>query len=228
MFRQILFTQWKSGKIGLAFLAVAGFGLPLIAVQDLTQPASGIAGGEVTADVIFSTWQLWLPMFPAFAALAGVGLALNAWNWDHKVGHIYSLSLPVTRWEYALLKAGAGALLLMIPIGMLAVGSFSAVMALELPEGLHAYPMYFIGRFGLAALLMYMVFFAMASGTIRTVGIILGLFLGVAIGGQIAFDMLGNFISLPDIDPIEWFFTRMTEWPGPFNVYFGNWTLIDV
>jgi hypothetical protein len=229
MFRQILYTQWKSAKIGLGILAVAGFGLPLMAIQDLTQPVYISTQGEVTADVIFSSWQLWLPFFPALAGLAGVGLALNAWNWDHKTGHIYSLSLPVTRWEYALLKAAAGALLLMIPVGMLAIGSFTAVAALELPNGLHAYPAQFIGRFLLASLLVYMFWFALASSTMKTVGIILGVFLTLTIGGQITWDILDNFITLPGgADPADWFFARMVEWPGPFNVLFGNWMLIDV
>jgi hypothetical protein len=228
MFGQILFTQWKSGKVGIGMLAVVAFGLPLMAIQDFVVPEHLLGERGLTADILFNAWQAWIPLFPALAALSGILVALNAWNWDHKIGHVYALSLPLSRRNYAVLKAAAGATLLMIPVAALGVSSLLAVWATEIPTGLQAYPLLFVGRFLLASLLMFSVFFAMASGTTRTVGLILGGIVVAVVGAQMASIYLGHFIPGTQTNPITWFVGLLVKWPGPFNVFFGNWMLIDV
>lgn len=231
MFQQILYTQWKSIRLGLVPMVIAAFGLPLMAVQDLAMPKDLPAGASaqfLEAEMIFASWQIWLPIFPSLALLLGVVLALNAWNWDHKTGHVYSLSLPLPRWEYVLLKMGAGALLLLLPALALTVGSFVAAGSLTLPNGLHAYPALLSARFLMAALLMYGVLFAMASGTIRTTVIIVSVLLGALVGGGLITGFISELSPSFDWNMASWLANAVTEWPGPFEVFLGNWNLVDV
>ena len=100
MFQQILYTQWKSLRSGMIPLAIASFGLPLLAVQDLALPSELSANAParaLQAEFIFESWQIWLPFFPILATIVGVVVAINAWSGDHTAGHVYALSLPLPR-----------------------------------------------------------------------------------------------------------------------------------
>lgn len=229
MFQQILYTQWKSVRSGLIPLAIASFGLPLLAVQDLAMPSDAPAEILVMqAEFIFQSWQIWLPFFPVLAAIIGVVFALNAWSGDHEAGHTYALALPLPRWKYVLWKMGAGTLLLLVPVMLLSVGSLVAVGSLDLAEGLHAYPLLFAQRFLMASLLVYAALFAMASGTKRTTVIVMSVGLSALIGGQLLTFYLSEFLPGFDWQLADWLARALTEWPGPFEVFFGNWNLIDV
>ena len=231
MFLQILYTQWKSVRAGLIPLAIASFGLPLLAVQDLALPSDLPADEPIRAlqaELIFESWQIWLPFFPVLAAIIGVVFAMNAWSADHSAGHIYALAMPLPRWKYVLWKMGAGTLLLLVPVAFLGVGSLVAVSSLDLAEGLHAYPLLFTQRFLMASVLAYAALFAMASGTTRTAVLVISVVLSVIFGGEFltfyASEMLPSF----DWHLFNWLGRVLVEWPGPFEVYFGNWNLIDV
>ena len=231
MFQQILFTQWKSVRGGLVPMAIVSFGLPLLAVQDLALPGDLPADSPLRAlqaEFIYDSWQLWLPFFPILAVIVGVVFALNAWNGDHRAGHIYALALPMPRWKYVLWKMGAGILLLMVPVAFLSVGSFVAAGSLELAEGLRAYPFLFVQRFLMASLLSYGVWFAMASGTMRTTVIVLSVLFTVIFGGQLLTYYMSELIPSFDWQLGVWLERGLLEWPGPFEVFFGNWNLIDV
>jgi len=231
MFQQILFTQWKSVRGGLIPLAIASFGLPLIAVQDLALPTDLPADSPlraIQAEFIYDSWQLWLPFFPIMAVIVGAVFALNAWNGDHKAGHIYSLALPMPRWKYVLWKMGAGTLLLLVPVAFLGVSSFVAAGSLDLAEGLRAYPFLFAQRFLMASLLSYGVWFAMASGTLRTTVLVLSVLFTVVFGGQLVTYYMTELIPSWDWQLGVWLEQAVLRWPGPFEVFFGNWNLIDV
>ena len=231
MFLQILYTQWKSVRTGLIPMIIASFGLPLLAVQDLALPSDLPANEPIRAlqaELIFESWQIWLPFFPVLAAILGIVLAMNAWSADHSAGHIYGLAMPLPRWKYVLWKMGAGTLLLLVPVTFLGAGSLVAVGSLDLAEGLHAYPLLFTQRFLMASLLAYGALFAMASGTTRTAVIVISTAMSVIFGGEFltyyASEMLPSF----DWQLFNWLGHVLVEWPGPFEVYFGNWNLIDV
>ncbi len=231
MFQQILFTQWKSVRSGLIPIAIASFGLPLLAVQDLALPSELAAGDPLRAlqaEFIFQTWQIWLPFFPVLAAIIGTIFAINAWSGDHTAGHVYALALPLPRWKYVLWKMGAGSLLLLAPVAFLSVGSLVAVGSLDLAEWLHAYPLLFTQRFLMASLLAYAAVFAMASGTTRTMVIVMSVGLSVILGGQLLTFYLSELLPAFDWQLGVWLEHVLVEWPGPFEVYFGNWNLIDV
>ncbi len=226
MFQQILYTQWKSVRLGLLPMAIVSFALPLLAVQDLAPPSD--ASTAARAEEIFGSWQIWLPLFPSLAVVVGVVLALNAWNWDHRAEHVYSLSLPVPRWKYVLLKMGAGGLLLTLPIVAMGAGTFLAAGSLDLPAGLHAYPAALTTRFLMAAAIVYGLLFAMASGTVRTTSIILAGVPILLIGGDAVTEFISTLSPEFEWSMGVWVTQVVTEWPGPFEVFFGNWNLIDV
>jgi hypothetical protein len=102
------------------------------------------------------------------------------------------------------------------------IGALLATAAIDLPDGLHAYPSALAVRFTLASLVAFSVFFAVSAGTARTAGYIL-----VVVGGLLAAQLLlttagGGF------DPLAYVIDRLVSWPGPFEVFTGRWALIDV
>lgn len=224
MATQILLLHWKAVRLGLVPFVVAAFALPLISVQGLGGSAPGLDAYRVV-----DSFHLWLPLYPALAAGIGITLALSAWNWDHQGDHVYALSLPVARWEYALLKMGAGVVLALIPVAAMLGGSLVATASVDLPSGLHAYPVAVTVRFLLATLLAYAAMFAFAAGTIRTAVIALTVLVAFPIVGGFVFDFLANIY--PALAPVsfgEVIYQGLFDLPGPFEVFTGSWMLIDV
>jgi hypothetical protein len=135
------------------------------------------------------------------------------------MNHVYALSLPLARWEYAMLKMGAGAVLALIPTAAIWIGAHLASAAVVLPEGLHAYPNELTFRFFLAVLLSYAVVFALASGTTKTASGVMG----VVVGGFVFGIMVLEAFGVGDL-------ALQALWSagGPLEVFTGSWALIDV
>ena len=228
MYQPMLYVHWKQVRLGLIPFILGAFALPLLMVQGLGVTA-GMDTTSLEAYRIVNDFQEWLPLFPSLAAAVGITLALSSWNWDHQQKHVYALSLPLSRWEYSMLKMGAGALLAMLPVAALWMGAHLAVSFLELPAGLHAYPNQLALRFGLATLVAYAVYFSMAAGTIKTtIWVVTGIIAFVFLG-NIANDFLANYFEFFQrtnivLASFEWLFQS----PGPIEVFTGNWALIDV
>jgi hypothetical protein len=228
MAAQMLLTHWKAARWGLLPFLVAAFGLPLLSVQ-------GLGGGGALPDAdlfafrLLEIGALWSPLFPLLAVTVGAVLGLSAWVWDHHAGHVYALTLPVARWRYAALKFGTGAALMLLPVGTFAAGVALATASVELPAGLVAYPNALILRFLAAALTVYGLFFAMASGTIRTAVIVLGAGLGVVVFGNALLSFGGELV--PGLDHVRittQVLRALTAWPSPLRIFVGNWMLFDV
>ena len=228
MYQPMLYVHWKQIRLGLVPFILGAFALPLLMVQGL-----GVTPGMDTTTLeayrIVNEFQVWLPLFPLLAAGTGMTLALSAWNWDHRHNHVWALSLPLSRWEYAMLKMGAGAALALLPAAAMWVGAHLAVASIELPAGLNAYPNQLALRFALATLISYAFLFAMAAGTIKTTVWF--------VSGVIAFIILGNMANGFLADYYEFFqrtnivvefFRIVADSPGPAEVFTGNWALIDV
>jgi len=231
MYQPMLFVHWKQVRLALIPFMLAAFGLPLLVVQGLGSPgAVGTATGTVMAYRFLASYDFWTPFFPGLATGVGMILALTAWNWDHQLKHVYALSLPVPRWQYALLKMGAGAAIATLPAVALWVGALLASASVTLPSGLHAYPTALALRFLAATLLAYSAFFAAAAGTVRTTLWI--------ISGVTAFLLFGNLVpefltalgfeSFARVDLVGAVWDAMARLPGPFEVFTGKWLLIDV
>jgi hypothetical protein len=227
MYQPMLFVHWKQVRLLLIPFVVAAFGLPLLAVQGLGADATGGVSAEVYQ--IVSGYQVWLPLFPMLAGAIGIVLALTAWNWDHLLGHVYALSLPVARWEYALLKMGAGIALGLVPTLAFWIGAHVAAASVTLPAGLNAYPNQLALRFFLAMLMAYAFFFALGAGTVKTtVWVVTGIFAAL-VASEVLGDVLVLYFSgLENLSYLELATDWLVERGGPFEVFTGNWTLIDV
>jgi hypothetical protein len=215
MYQPMLYIHWKQAQLPLLPFVVAAFALPLLSIQGLGSLMGVSAFDNAYSDVAV----MLLPLYPALAFLTGVGLALTAWNWDHQLNHVYALSLPIARWEYAMLKMGAGLVLALLPTVALWVGAHVASAAVALPEGLHAYPNQLAFRFFLAVLLSYALVFAMASGTVKTsLWVVSG-----AIAAFVAGVWVLETFGLTDVAS-----QYLWRAGGPFEVFTGSWALIDV
>lgn len=228
MYQPMLYLHWKQIRVVLLPLVVASFALPLMAVEGLGA-SPGMTETSLNAYAVLSGLSVWLPVFPALAAIIGVMLALSAWNWDHRFGHVYALSLPLTRMEYALLKMGAGAVLTLLPAAAMWLGAHVAAAAVALPPGLHAYPNQLALRFLLATLIAYSVLFSMAAGTVKTSVWIVGGALALVVISLIGTDLLALRFGVAErTDIVGTVIGWLLDAPGPFEVFTGNWSLIDV
>ena len=227
MMTESLSLQWKATRWALVPFVLAGFGLPLVAMAH----AEAASEGSVFApgwDAIAAAQQ-WVPLFPVMAALLGVTIGLAAWAWDHRAGHVYALSLPLPRWRYALLKLGAGAAMLLVPVAAAWAGALLGALTTNVPEGLHAYPNAFGTRFLLASLIAYVTMFAFAAGTMKTAIRVLSAFLVFLIFGSLLVGFVEQAFGYEDLwTPIDVMNAALGRWPGPFHVFGGNWMLIDV
>lgn len=218
MFREILRTQWKWARLLVLGACVAAFALPVFSVQPLGREVDGWMDGQSVLRAMrsFST------MYVLLACAVGLAVGISAWSADHRGRHVYALSLPVPRSRFALMRLGAGVLLVGLPALSLWVGALVATSSVRLPPGLEAFPTSIAIRFTLASLLAYALFFSIASGTSRTAGWVLGAIAGVLLlaifGGEWA-------IARGYTDEIE---ILLFSWPGLFEVFTGRWMLIDV
>lgn len=229
MYKSMLFLHWKQIRHVLVLLVVASFALPLMAVHGLGSAAPGMDVPSLEAYRFVTNFQAWLIFYPLLAAGIGITLALSAWNWDHQLNHVYALSLPITRWEYTLHKMLAGATLAAVPVVGMWLGSHAAVASIEIPEGLNAYPDELAVRFLFAILLAYAAFFAAAAGTVRTTLWVVGSILFFIFFGAIANDVLGYYLAyFSRVHVVESVIQWMAFAPGPFEVFTGSWSLIDV
>ncbi len=217
MFREVLRTQWKWSVWAVIVATIAGFALPVLTVQD----AGLIDPDAVDVVNMMARVEIIGTFYPILALGAGVAMALLIWAPDHRGNHVYALSLPLPRWHYTLLRLAAGAVLLVPVVVMLWVGALVATAASTIPVGLHAYPTAIAIRFAFALLLGYAFFFALASGTIRTTAIVVGI-VPVAI---IVLSQLITLVGGPNVLDLAF---RVADLPGPFRLLFEPWLLINV
>jgi hypothetical protein len=218
MFRVILYSQWKWSRLIVVLGTVAGFVVPILSVQGATAEASR-AGG---AGQLLLTVQSWGVLYPVLATTLAVLLAIMTWAPDHRGRHVHALSLPLPRWRYALLRFGAGLVLLTPPILAVLAGAVLATRLAVIPPGLQGYPIALAVRFALAVGVGYAVFFAISAGTSRTASIILA-----SLGGLIVIQVLAGVANV-DLDLFGHLQMVVLNWPGPLAIFTGRWMLIDV
>ena len=210
---------------------MAAFALPLLSVQNLTFGVFFPESSTLRDAALLNGISAWAYLYPSLAFALGTVLALIVWNWDHRGDHVYALSLPLPRWRYVLLKMGAGATLLLIPVAALWIGSLLAVSITDIPEGMRGYPTAITFRFLLATLVSFALFFALAAGTMRTAVLLLIAWILLLLLGEAVVPFLGRVwgqTGLEDFRFLRWILNAALSWPGPFEVMAGNWMLIDV
>ena len=217
MFRAILATQWKWTRGILLVATCLSFALPLLSMRAAGRALSEANAGRLIADV-----QGFGIFYAMCATLIGLLVAASAWTSDHAGRHVYALSLPVERWKYVAMRFAAGATTLGAPAIALVLGGIIAIASVDLPAGVQAHPLALALRFALGLLLAYAIFFAIASGTKRTAGVLLAL-----LGALILFEIIGPTIGVR-ASPFLWFIEAVMGAPGPFGVFNSRWMLIDV
>lgn len=214
----VLMTQWKWSRLVLCAATIAAFAVPIISVQFFGDADGSWIDGRRVLQVMraFGAW------YAVLAAAAGLAVAMTAWSADHRGRHIYALTLPIPRWRLVLLRFGAGAALLTLPVVALWAGALLATSSVDIPPGLEALPTALAIRFALASLVAFGIFFAISAGTARTAGWVLG-----AIGTVFLLAAFGESFGLPD-RVMEEIHGLIFSWPIVLEVFHGSWMLIDV
>lgn len=218
MFAQTLYVQWKWHRDFLAFFTAAGFAAPLIILW-IALPHFGLT----SARELVSVGGVVGVTSGAIAVLAGLTLAWHSYGVDERVGHIYALSLPITRARALMFRAGAAMLVLALPAVGVWAGATLASSQVSLPATLHSYAGSLASRVLLAGWLAHACMFALRYSAGRRAKVVLiALLIGL---GTLAFATA----TLPNARS---FIPRAGNFlisnPGPFGVLFGRWTLIDV
>ena len=219
MFLQVLKAQWMQTRQVVVTFVVLAFAAPLTSVYY----GSGLSSSDIgkVAGWLQASESLGVAI-PIVALFLGVFVGMAAWTADHAGRHVYALSMPVTRAHFVLLRFGAGLALLLPPVLAMGLGPMVASMAVDLPVGLHAYPLQLTARFALASLACFAIFFSISIATKRALLLTLG-----AIGGVLLADLLlkalGNEVSVTDT-----VLQLLTRWPGPLSILVGRWALFDV
>lgn len=219
MFQQVWLHQWRSSRALVLALVIAAFAAPLASVYYGSDMATADARGVAQW---LAASRLAGRAVPVLALVAGLFVGMASWAADHAGRHVYALSLPVPRWQYVLLRFGAGAALLAAPVLGMGLGAVIATLSITLPEGVHAYVVQLTLRFALAVLVCFSAFFAISIATRRAAVLTLG-----TIGGLVVCDLLiqaggGEAFAL------EWVGRVLTTWPGPLAILLSRWALFDV
>jgi ABC-type transport system involved in multi-copper enzyme maturation permease subunit len=219
MFAKVLKAQWTAARVMVISFALIAFTIPLGSVF---YGGNLVTGNEYQVSTWLFNSRIVGQAIPIVALVLGVLLGMSAWAADHAGRHVYALSLPVPRWQFVLLRFGAGAALLAVPVVALGAGATLAALSVRLPEGVHAYPLQLTLRFALSALLMFAIFFAISIGTRRVVLAVLGT-LGAMALGDVLLGALGMNAVL-----VAGLYSLLTHWPGPLAILMGRWALFDV
>ena len=213
MYRMILLTQWKWTRAVVLIATILGFALPLASLQ-----AAGAAGRAADFVARMQRFGVW---YALLAAAIGLMVALTAWAHDQRGRHVYALALPVSRAQYVLMRLGAGLSFLLPPTIAVLLGALFVSFFGDIPGGLTVYPLALTLRFLFAACVAYTLFFAIASATQKTAGIVLGAAAAILLT-QYLFAVLGV-----DLDLLERTVDVLFRSPGVFSVFSGRWSLVD-
>ena len=218
MFSQTLYVQWKWNRDFLAFFTAVGFAAPLIIIwialphMGFTSPRELVSvGGAIGA------------MCGGVAALAGMTVAWQGYNTDERVGHIYALSLPITRLRALWLRAATAGITLLAPAVGIWIGGMIAASQMNLPATLESYAGALAIRALLTSWLVHACIFALRYSAGRKAKTILGI-----LAGAVMLTVVLAALAPASREQIIRLGQLISSSSGPFGVLFGRWTLIDV
>ncbi len=221
MFRGMLRYAWLSSRDMLLVLGTAAFLIPLASVRLAWK-------GDSTNIVAFlGLINAWGLLYPVLALLTGAVLAARLTASDRRGQRIYALTLPIAPPQYVWLQFGTGAVLLLVVVGALTLGTLVALAGIELPPGLRSYAAPLVIRFAAAALLLFALCYTLAWLPLGT-----GRWLARGLAAVLVLVTLLLLVStMPWMsearEPLQWL-TILFRWPGPFEVLAGRWMLIDI
>jgi hypothetical protein len=218
MFGQTLYVQWKWNRDFLAFFAAAAFAAPLIILW-IALPHLGLTSGRE----LVSTGVVIGETTAVIAMLTGLTVAWQGYGIDERVGHIYALSLPITRGRALAIRAGTAAILLILPAITAWIGAMLAATQVDLPASLHSYA----GSLALKALvvswLAHACMFALRYCARRRAKLVFSALI-VAVTLIVIMTVVAPSTRSAAARAGDFLISN----PGPFGVLFGRWTLIDV
>ena len=218
MFSQSLYIQWKWNRDTLAFYTALAFSAPLL-IFWIALPHLGLSSarelvhvGEVVGVTI-----------ACIAVVAGLTVAWQGYGVDERVGHIYTLSLPVTRTRALALRAATALVILLAPAGAVWLGAALATGQVHLPSTLRGYAGTLALRALLASWLAHACMFALRYSAGRRAKFVLGILVALMCAASLV------AVTAPST---RLFFSHVGDFiisnRGPFGAIFGRWTLIDV
>jgi hypothetical protein len=216
MFRALLFVQWKHQRHELAFLALFGALIPPVTMW-MALTGSPEPAARVLLDVAPG-----IGGFGAvFAASTGLALAIRPYWLDARSNHTYALALPLPRTRYGLLRAAAGATLILFPALGFLIGALLSIQVAP-ATSLHAYPIGLAVRFVLAALAAFAIGFGIQYGlgrhAMRWTLITIATVAGVELFGQLT---MRTSLTGP-------FFELLLREGSPLRIFWDRWMLFDV
>jgi hypothetical protein len=211
MFTVILRQVWRDSRWMLLFLAACA----VVIVRGAVHLAVAPPPVQEPERILVET-QFWGLMMPVLAFTAATLLSIITWWPDRRGWWVYALTLPVRRERYALMRAGAGGLVL----GGLAL-AFAVTVAVcargaVVPDGLQLYASGVILRFTLALLVSHALWTMFALVGRPVAWAVVGLVV-VAIG-----------LELVGVHVIGGILDALTGRWSPLHVLSGRWMLIDV
>ena len=141
MFGQTLYVQWKWNRDFLAFYTFVAFTAPLIILW-VALPHLGFSSARELVQVGGVVGVA----IAVISVCAGMTVAWQGYGVDERVGHIYALSLPLTRTRALAMRAASALVLLVVPALGVWVGSVLAATQVTLPPSLHSYAGSLAGR----------------------------------------------------------------------------------
>jgi len=218
MFAQTLYVQWKWNRDFLAFYMIVAFAAPLVILW-AALPHLGLTSGRELVSVggaVGATTGV-------IAVLAGLTIAWQGYGVDERAGHIYALSLPVTRGRALAIRAGTATIMLALPALAIWVGAMIAAGQVELPPSLHSYAGSLATKALLASWLAHACVFALRYCARRRARSVLAVLVVAVIAlSATAMVVPGTRAGIARAGDF------LISNPGPFGVLFGRWTLIDV
>jgi len=216
MLGEMIRTQWRRVRIPVIIVSLLLLSVPLLIVRsgptdDVGRVGQWLHYSEQVGRVI-----------PLLALGCGLLLGIAAWTDDARGGHVYALSLPLSRERYILYRCIAGGLPMLVPALTMLSGGLIAAAAVQLPPGVHAYPVALAVRTLLAILVCYAIFFAIAVASKHAARVFL-----LALVGLISLDLILSIIEV-DFSSIEAVVELLVTWPGPLAILTGRWALFDV
>ena len=218
MFAQTLFVQWKWNRDFLACFTIIGFIVPILFLA-IALPHIAVASARelVTAGGIIGV------TVAGVAVIAGLTIAWQGYGVDDRIGHIYALSLPVTRLRALTMRAATAGVLLVVPAVGVWIGALLATAHATLPPTLQGYAGSLALKAMLASWLAHCSMFALRYAAGRRAKAVMG----TLAAGAILLSLLA-VIWPATREPIARVGDYLISAPGPFGVVFGRWTLIDV
>lgn len=220
MFRAVLATQWKWARpVILLGVLLAGW----IPVEALRSTAYRTADTYYIPS-LYNSIAMASTMYQLLALAVALVVAFSTWQADSLRQHVYALSLPIARWQFVLMRFGAGAVLLgAVAVAVGVFGGIASAIA-PLPAMLHAYPVGLAVRFWLGSLIPFGLIFALIASNPTWIRFVVVAFATIVVVDLLlrAFGITQNTIVM------QWIATSVFGPSGPLAAFLSRWMLVDV